>query len=171
MDSKKRILKVVCAENISWWHKIGVWAIKEAEGVDFNHFAYLSDDGYIYEAVLPKSRSKMFSEWLKIFKVVRTYEFELEEKLYHKIMRDIYDELDKPYSIFQIISIWISQSLKIASNKFKYFNINGEKALICSELVARPLANNMKIEFGINLDNVGMDELELVLKNTSTRSY
>jgi len=153
------IITVLCCENTKLTHQPLNSAIKMVEGVDFSHYAFLIDE-YVYEAVAPRSRQIHYSEWRKNYWIVRTYTIEVNSIQLCKILDIIATQLNIPYSFAQIFKILIGNIFHL---KFKK-DFNGKKALICSEFVARPLAEVLGYMFPISLDHIGMDEVEDVLK-------
>jgi len=166
-----RILKVLCAENTGLIHKPAVWGIEKVEGVDFNHVAFCTDDGWIYEAIWPKCRKVNYSDWLNKFKLIRTYQINLTDDQYKEIVGKIKKQVGRKYSIWQCAMIYLAQSVSIIQEKIESTNWNGWKALICSEFIARPIVEVLGYKFDQGLDSVGMDEIEIMLKEISARSY
>lgn len=153
------IFTILCCESKGLWHNPINLAIKFVEKVDFSHYAILAD-GYVYEAVSPQSRSIPFSQWRDKYDIVRTYTLNVSEPGSSNLLSRIQDELGKPYAYSQILMILMTNMFKLKGT----LEINGKKALICSEFVARPLAEVLGYKFSVTPDNVGMDELENVLK-------
>lgn len=159
-----KIVHIVCAENKSWIYQIGVWGIEKIEGTDFDHVSIVLYDNYdgnwVYESVFPTSRKIRMADWLKKFKVIKAYKLELTEDQYVIFLEEMLAQLEKPYSLLQCVLIAFYNILGIvnkALNKLKY---NGEKSLICSEFIARPIVAATGYEFDKSLDLVGMDEME-----------
>jgi gamma-glutamylcyclotransferase (GGCT)/AIG2-like uncharacterized protein YtfP len=166
-----KTLRVLCAENVEWIHRPAVWAIEKVEEVNFNHVAFQDEDCFIYEAVWPKCRKISSREWLKKFKLIRTYEIIVSENQYKLIMTKINKQVGRSYSIWQCAMIYVAQSVSLLKEKIESTNWNGWKALICSEFVARPIVEVLDYRFDQGLDSVGMDEVEIMLKALSARSY
>lgn len=167
----KRVMKVLCAENSEWWHKPAVLGIEKTEGTDFNHVAFLTEMNFVYEAVWPKARKSSLDKWKKRFKVIRTYELHLEPNEYQEMMELISLQVGKPYSVFQCAMIWVAQSFAGIQKDVESINWNGDKALICSEFVARPIKKVFNFSFNQGIDSIGMDEIEQCLKSISFRWY
>jgi len=166
-----RVVKVLCCQNKGLLHKIGVWAIKKSEGTDFNHVAILSEDDLVYEAVFPKTRKLPFKEWVKLFDLVRIYEIKMSKEMYDHFIYETAKCLNKNYSLFQCFMIWVSNSIGVLESSIEKTIWNGNKALICSELVAWPIKEVLKYRFSNTLDTVGMDEIEEALKTVSSVNY
>jgi hypothetical protein len=160
-------VQVLCCENTEFLHKLGVWAIEKSERTNFNHVAVLVKDDFgiewVYEAVFPRARRMRFEEWLKIFKIKKSYAIELDSNQYDNFIKTIYIQLPKPYSIFQCLLIWLSNSIGVLEHFIERIVWNGNKALICSEFVARPIVAALGYQFENQLDSVGMDEIEFCL--------
>lgn len=171
MMSTKRVLKVVCADPIKFWHKPGSWLIKKTEGTTFSHVAYTTEFNTVYEAVWPKCRFMYQVTWLKEYKIIKTYELYLDPKDYAKIINDISNQIGKPYSFIQCAMIYIAQQISCIKEKIESTNFNGWKALICSEFVARPLVDVIGYKFDQGIDSIGLDEIEECLNKISNRSY
>lgn len=166
-----RIIKVLCAENKGIFHKPAVWGIEKVEGVDFNHVAYLSDAGFVYEAIWPKARRVSMFEWKKKFNLIRTYEIHLTESQHKEMMNRIIAQVGRKYSVWQCAMIYAAQSVSLLKEKIEATHWNGWKALICSEFIARPIVDVLGYEFDQGLDSVGMDEIEICIQAISARSY
>jgi hypothetical protein len=70
------------------------------------------------------------------------------------------NQIGKPYSLFQCFMILISNTFRFLQKLINITVWNGNKYLICSEFVARPIHAATKFEFKNKLDTVGMDEIE-----------
>jgi hypothetical protein len=161
------IVQILCCENTEWLHKIGVWAIEKSERTNFNHVAILLKDDYgvewVYEAVFPRARKMRFAEWIKKFKIIKSYNLPLYKYEYFKFITTVHSQIGKPYSIFQCFLIWISNSVGVLEHYIESTLWNGNKSLICSEFVARPIVAAIGFEFENDLDSIGMDEIEFCL--------
>lgn len=166
-----RTIKVLTAENTGFFHQVAVYGIEKVEGVDFNHVAIQLEDGFVYEAIWPKSRKVMVYKWKRKFKLINTYEVDVTESQYEKIEKIIKKQVGVSYSLWQCTMIYVAQSVSLLQEKIESTNWNGWKALICSEFVARPFVDVLGYKFDQGLDSVGMDEIEQMIKSISTRSY
>lgn len=156
-------VKVLCCENLGLLHSVAVKAIEKSEGTDFNHVAILLN-GFVYEAVFPRARKISKYDWDKLFRTIRTYEIELNELEYRLFLEQMLAQHGKPYSVFQCAMIWLSNSVGVLERFIERIVWNGNKALICSEFVARPLIKAKDFKFENEPDTVGMDEIETCLK-------
>lgn len=166
-----KTVKVLCSENKGWLHKIGAWAIKKSEGTNFNHVAILDEENFIYEAVFPKSRKLHLKEWEKHFVIIKTYEIKMSKEKYDHFMYEVSKCLNKRYSLFQCFMIWVSNSVGVLEAFIEKTVWNGNKALICSELVAWPIKVVLNYRFSNYLDTVGMDEIEECLVTVANINY
>jgi hypothetical protein len=153
-------ITILCGDSKSFLHKPINAGIKLVDHVDFSHYAYCID-GMVYEAVAPRSRKIPFSQWREKYTIVRTYDIEVPFSHMGNFMSTIDMQLDVPYAYSQIFAILIANVFHL-KNKVDF---NGKKAMICSEFVARPLAEVLGYQFSVAPDHIGMDELEIVLKN------
>lgn len=155
---------ILCCENTEWLHKIGVWAIEKSEKTNFNHVAVMLTDDYgvdwVYEAVMPRARKMRFVEWIKKFKIITAYELALENYPYFAFKCALFNQIGKPYSIFQCFLIWMSNSIGVLEHFIERTVWNGNKSLICSEFAARPIVAATGYKFENDLDSVGMDEIQ-----------
>lgn len=166
-----RIIRVLCCENTSYFKHLVAKAVERSENTDFNHVCFLSEMNIVYEAIFPKTRMISFDEWKNHFKVIRTYELRLEPKVYNAFMKYITEEIGKPYSIWQIIMIYLAQNVHAIQKKIETTLWNGKKALICSEFVAAPLADVLNVKLPQGIDTIGMDEIEEMLKQIAYKVY
>lgn len=155
---------ILCCENTEWLHKIGVWSIEKSEGTNFNHVAILMVDDFgvhwVYEAVFPRVRKIRYHDWLKKFKIIKSYEIPLDDYESFRFQTTAKTLLGKPYSIFQCFLIGLSNSIGALENFIERTIWNGNKALICSEYVATCIVAAIGYQFKNQLDSVGMDEIE-----------
>lgn len=165
-----KTIEILCSENKGWLHAIGVWAIKKSEGTDFNHVAVL-DNGMVYEAVYPESRSMSFVEWNNHFRIKKVYGIKMSEAKYNAFMSEVKFNVPKKYSIWQCFLIWLCNSVGVLENYIEKIIWNGNKAMICSELVAWPMQQVLGYKFAESLDTVGMDEIEAALFWASVRIH
>lgn len=163
-----KTVQILCAENITLLHKPGAWAIEQAENLNYCHVAILIDD-FVYEAVWPRSRKIRLKDWLTKFKIIKIYELEFDEHSYQNFLVEIFLQLGRPYSLTQIVLIWLSNCLGILENYINKTIWNGNKALICSEFVARPITRATDCTFAHSFDTVDLFELESVLKSISKK--
>lgn len=152
-------ITILCCESKSFLHKPINAAIKLVEGVDFSHYAILVD-GMVYEAVSPKSRKIPYTEWTKKYYIVRTYTIEVPLAKQGNFMSMLEEQLGIPYAYSQIVAILLGNVFHLP-NKVEF---NGKRALICSEFIARPLAEVLGYKFTVTPDHIGMDEVESALR-------
>ncbi|HZX13710.1 MAG TPA: hypothetical protein VFF49_04845 [Thermodesulfobacteriota bacterium] len=126
-------LKILCAARRNF--QIGSFIIQKVERMPFSHFAVLVD-GFVYEAVWPKSKASYFDLWLHDYRVVRYFDFSTEDECIIKKTRGFISRNNGVrFSILQILIIALSYVI----SPLKYSILNGKKKLICSEYVARLL--------------------------------
>lgn len=155
---------VLCAENRDWFHKIGAWFIEKSEKTNYDHVAILLENNFktylIYEAMFPKSRKIRFCDWTERFKIIKTYEIELTDTQYEAFEMTAKALVGKPYSLWQCFIIGLSNLVGVAEHYLNSTVWNGNKALICSEFIARCVVASVGYEFSTQLDEVGLNEIE-----------
>ena len=154
-----KTIKVLCCENTKILHKPGTWIIEQSEGTDFCHVAIQIDD-FVYEAVFPKARVIYQSNWDKQFKTVHEYDLVLEDEEYTVFMNEVLYQLGRPYSLIQLVLIWLSNCLGVWESFINETIWNGNKALICSEFVGRPIASTKNYYFGKSLDTIDLNDIK-----------
>ncbi len=170
--TKTNNVKIICCCNRSILHKPAEIGIKKSEGVDFNHVAILDEDHFVYESVWPKSRRIEYGKWINLFRIVRIYEIQLSANDYHDFIFECKYNLGIKYSVFQCILIWIINSYRgLVQKIIESIQWNGRTAMICSEMVARPLSKVLKYDFKMDLDVVGLDEIENACVNLINKQH
>lgn len=110
------------------------------ENVDFGHCAigletYKGE--YVFEFVFPKSRKISLAEWLTHYKIIREISWVVPVSLQADVWEYLHKQLNKWYSVTQIITIGLTCIFKPLGYFSKKWIINGAKAQICTELLSR----------------------------------
>lgn len=161
-----RKVKFLTADNIGLLHKVGSWVIKKSEGTKFDHVAILITDygiEWVYEAVFPNARKIRLDEWKKTFKIIDQYELDLDDLGYLKFISELNSQVGKPYSLIQLILIWTSNVLGLFESVIRKTIWNGNKALICTELVARPIHYALDYNFNKSFDVIDLNDIKKAL--------
>ena len=118
---------------------IGSWVIRKTQGTPFSHVA-IYYDGQVYESTLRDIKpGQSLNDWLVYNDIVMQVDMEFPDGWSDtdtlKFQRILRFAMRQPYSLLQIVGIWLSDRLGLKSNPFP----NGRNAYICSELVAQAL--------------------------------
>lgn len=132
--------------------------LKWFEKIPFSHCA-IEIDGFVYEAVFPKSKTTLFVEWSKTYDIVAEKLVFAESSKVEKIKTYMRRSLmNKGYSIMQLaVLFWALtfHGFNAWAGKHKW---NGSKYLICTELVATVAHKYFGVEFGEKLDTISLTE-------------
>lgn len=118
---------------------IGSWVIRTSQGTPFSHVA-IYYDGQVYESTLRDIKpGQSLNDWLLYNEIVMQVDMQFPDGWTDtqtlKFRRILRFAMRQPYSLLQILGIWVSDRLGLKSNPFP----NGRNAYICSELVAQAL--------------------------------
>lgn len=156
------------------------WAIMAAENLPFSHVAIHvmkpADEGYksindVFEAVMPLSRSIKFSRWDADYEIVETFKFAVPKEREKKIMSWLLNETGKPYSQVGIVIIMMCMLDKVFGRFAESVRWDGNKSLICSELVARFLRKFLYVSFGEKFDTISLRDVYSVLGKQQKDQY
>lgn len=150
------------ANPTSFTHKIGNFILKVGEWVKFGHFAVGIESysgNWIYEAVFPKTRKLEKKEWDKKYIVFSEISWEVPEEFAGKVLEFLEEMVGKRYAVEQILSIAVS----IILFPLKYFivglNLNGARALVCTEVGSRLAARFWGFIPTGSHDEIGLSEM------------
>jgi len=140
----KAQLYVVFSSNRKWWYILDD-IIRMVEGVHYSHTAIMlhnpiSGKSTIYELKFPKGRSIDLVEWLKEHQLREIF---LIDEQFDTMSSDHYvllNMVNKPYSIIQLLVIGFGMICLPFGRILSSARINGNRAKICTELVARFLS-------------------------------
>jgi hypothetical protein len=161
-------VQIVLSENTTWFKKLGSWIIKKSEETNFCHVSIL-DNFWMYESVYPKSRMKYIKDWKNEFKVIRSYEIEMSLVQYASFFSIVNNDMRKNYSLFQCFLISMCNLIGVLESYIKKIIWNGNKSLICTELVAHPIAEVLKYDFEKSLDIVDLNDLVICLEKIAKK--
>lgn len=148
--------------------KINGWVfgskfIMWVEGSDYSHCAteiQMDPDAepFVYEAVYPKSRRLLKSAWLQHAQPVHSIPFLVtNEAKKEEIINILHDNLDKGYSVAQLIVISIGMFFKTIQKAVDKIILNSNRYLICSEYQSLAL-RAMGAQFEEPSDSVDLTE-------------
>ena len=133
---------------------IGSYMIRKAEGLHFSHSA-IKVHGMVYESVWPKARVIKFEEWVKQYEIMEMYQGPELEHDDFEAFKEIHQEIqDDPYSLKQILTIWLSIVSECFGKYFSNREINGKRAWICTEHMALFQSVFFDYRFGKHLDAI-----------------
>lgn len=133
---------------------VGSYLIRQAEGLPFSHSA-IKVHGKVYESVWPKARVLSFEDWLKKYQIVEMYSGPELEHDDFEAFKEIHQEIeDDPYSLKQIITIWLGIMSQWFSAYFAKTEVNGKRAWICTEHMALFQSVFFDYRFGKHLDAI-----------------
>jgi hypothetical protein len=118
---------------------IGSWIIRKTQNTAFSHVAIYYDE-QVYESTLRDIKpGQSLKDWLEYNDIIMRVDMafpdgwtEVQTLKFQRILRFA---MRQPYSLSQVLGIWLSDQLGLKSNPFP----NGRNAYICSELVAQAL--------------------------------
>jgi hypothetical protein len=152
----------------AWWSFLGRF-IMRAEGKPYSHFATIThlefNDRFAkraYEAVWPESHSVPFVEWSAKYRVVRTVTL-LVDASQNDITAWLNSYTGRPYSLWQLILIYLNLSFKRINQVTGKVILNHDKELICTEHTGLFLEKFFKIVFTESEDVWSLDDIERVL--------
>jgi len=145
------------------WYKFGSPILMWVDGVPFSHCSILHvESSTVYESVAPESRSEPFDEWLKHNEIV----FAVDCEAPIESIEWLKTQLGKPYSLRQLVAILAKKIVKKLSIQL----VNGSKALICSELVAKYLISYFGVQFFKDPDIISLRDIYRVLRRLKDES-
>ena len=148
-----------------WWKKLGCWLIKFIDKGSGSHFALgitNNEEIYYYESVLPKSRVISKEQFLAINEIKKQYLFAVPKELEKEVVRFLDSLVSRPYSIQQLILIFISKSLLPTNIFLKGAILNHEKSLICTEVGTRFIEQFMNYKLTKSHDNTGVKDIQII---------
>lgn len=145
------------------------WLIMKCEGTNFSH-AYIRvrseslDRNLIYHATgsgVYFIGEPAFEEHVT---VAEEYELKVTDQTRKELLQWAVDTSGKPYGKMQLIGLGLKRLVKLVGISIKNPFGTGNKAYICTELVASAL-KEVKMLDDVNLDEIGLAELRsLVIK-------
>ena len=136
------------------------WLIMLEQNTKFSH-AYIKlsnkhfGDFDIYQASKGLVNHVIDSTFLEENEVVQEFVIPIDTASKLEIIANIRKKLGRPYSVRALLGIFLYQRLNI---EIKWL-FDGDKAYICSELVARVLDSSGKISLDIDLDKATPKQL------------
>lgn len=135
----KKVSTIFCNPT-AWWKQIGSAVIRWGDKSEASHTAILVEDetgAWIYESVFPTSRKLPLQEWLKIYKPVKTFSFEVDPSMVDFSYLILDGLVGKYYSIGQLVFILFTNTFGWLDRVFNNKVINHERGLICTEVNSR----------------------------------
>ena len=135
------------------------WVIRWFDGTPYSH-AYIRtvsdyyDDVDVYQASKGMVNHLLEPTFLEHNNIIAEFFVDVSKEDKKTIIKYLRDRLGRPYSISAVIGIFLAKyGIKI--NKL----FDGENGYICSELVARVLAFEGSIPYGIDFDKITPKQL------------
>jgi hypothetical protein len=143
------------------------WLIRLFEGTPFSHVYVKNETRYGIDLIYQASGVQVNFVNCDLFhqnhKTVREFELMVTDEAFDKYMHFALKNVGKPYSLLQVVGIFLYSVFPIKDNPFR----NGDSAYVCSELVSEILYEAGKF----NHDKRAFDKLtpkhvyEYCLKN------
>lgn len=159
------MISFLICDPTTWWKLAGSWLIKTVDRSSGSHFAIRCEtySGVkIYESVFPKSTRTPEEEWLKHYKIIKRYDFEVPAAHQASVLEWLESMVGVWYSVPQLALIALSIILKPLVFIFNRTILNHEKALICTELGSRFVEKFMRWIFTKSHDNIGVREMTYI---------
>lgn len=164
---------VVFSRPKPWWmflDQVFMWV----EGTNFSHVAIVLEDlelgkHWVYESKAPKGRKIALEKWLHGNKIVK---MELIDSNFNRYSNHYYDLIrmtDKPYSFKQVVTIGWGLVFKATGSKDYYLELNGNRAKICTELVAMFLNRVYGVKLKKSPDLIGLYDVKLMVDDLKKR--
>jgi hypothetical protein len=153
------------SDPLSWYRIPGAWFIRVVDGGQGSHFSVGvsgSDDIYVYEAVIPRSRVVPMKSWLGHNKVKVNYMFQVPKEIEADVIRFLDSLIRVPYSVPQLILIFLCKMLFPTNILLKGAIINHERALICTEVGSRFIEKFMNYKLTKSHDNTGVKDIQMI---------
>jgi hypothetical protein len=160
-------LYVLFAKNKRWWAILSD-IIRLVERVDYSHAAIMlhntaTNQSTIYESRFPRGRSIDLIDWLKEYEIKEVFliddNFDVTSEKYY----DLISMVRKPYSILQLLLIGLGIICLPFGRISAHAKINGNRAKVCTELVATFLSRAYGVRLKKSPDMMGLrDTLILV---------
>ena len=135
----KKVSTIFCNPR-AWWKQLGSAVIIWGDKSPSSHTAILVEDengSWVYESVFPKSRKLPYHEWLRIYKPVESFSFDVDESLVDYSYLILDGLVDKYYSIGQLVFILLTNTFGWLDRALNFAVINHERGLICTEMNSR----------------------------------
>jgi hypothetical protein len=162
-------LYVVFARNKKWWAILSD-IICLAEHVDYSHAAIMlhnsaTNYSMIYESKFPKGRAINLMDWLKEYEIKEVFliddNFDVTSKEYY----DLISMVRRPYSILQLVLIGLGIICLPFGRISAHAKINGNRAKICTELVATFLSRAYGVILKKSPDMMGLKDTFNLVKD------
>jgi hypothetical protein len=159
------ILTFYFVDVISGWKKLGANIIKGVEDIDFSHFAVGFFDGeeeVVYEAVFPYSQKLSKEEWIKHYKIIHEFRYDIPESKCLDVENFLETMVGKFYGVDQIVfiafSIWFNIKKRFAQKAL----FNYDNRIICTELGYLFCKNFIQGYWNIDQDRVDLRDMYLI---------
>lgn len=153
---------IIMSKSKAWWNFLGKFIMK-AEGTPYSHFAIVKHeelDSPVFEAVWPKSKKSWYSDWIKKHEVVKSVTLDVMSAERVDVHLWLHEQMNKPYSLFQLVFIYLDLTNKTFKRMFRVQEINGQKELICTELTGLFLEKFFNVNFTESEDMWSLLDIE-----------
>lgn len=126
---------------VSKYKKFGNFILRSAEDTEYGHFAIgctgPSNIETVYEAVFPRFHKISKEEFLLHYEIYDSISWEVPEDIQYRVFDFLEGFVGKRYALEQILFIGLTILLFPLNILFKSLSLNGNKALVCTELGSR----------------------------------
>jgi len=159
------IISFVICDPLSKHKQLGSWLIKKIDRSSGSHFAIKKESlagVHYYDSVWPISKKSNEQDWLKKYKVIKSYSFDVPLHLQADVISFLESLVGIKYAIPQLALIALSILLWPLRKVIYKSILNHEKALICSEYGSRFVEKFMKFILLKSHDNIGVRDMEIM---------
>lgn len=137
------------------------WFIRRFDSSSYTHAAIELEitQPVVYEFVMPHSKKSFKIDWMKKYKVGRSFEFEVPNHMQFEVLQWLNKRVGIPYSLTQLGWIFLCNTISIFDKKFNWMPVNNSKAMICTELVSRFMERFMTIELKESHDKISLKDI------------
>lgn len=156
----------IFAENVRWWAFLSPVFMKISK-VDFSHCGVvISNDNYalIYHSEWPYGYKTTLEKWLKTYKIKHQFLFEVDSHTVVQMLIWLRVNVRKPYSIMQLIYIFIYKTFPYSRFYLHKKILNGDSKDICTEFLASFIEKFFNVNFTKSDDLIDLNDVFNMVK-------
>ena len=159
------IVRFLFANPKTWYKKIGSRLLQIGELVPFGHFAIELEtygEPKVYESLFPKSQKVNRSEWNNHYELVKEYQWNVPEDLRFQVLEWLEKQVGIRYAVEQIFFIGATILLGWTNLIFNKLILNGNRAMVCSELLSKLAEKFWGFIATESHDKIGLKDVEVI---------
>lgn len=159
------IVRFLFANPKAWYKQVGNFLLQLGEQVPFGHVAIeleYNGECNVYEYVFPKSQKEPREEWNKHYKLVKQYQWRVPEEMQEAVLKFLEKNVGIRYAVEQIFFIGATILLGWTNLIFNKLILNGNRAMVCSELLSKFAEKFWGFIATESHDKIGLKDVEVI---------